>query len=80
MANHITKLRKKAGYNTVKKVAGKLNISTGMMYQMEGNYKKPSPNLALRMAHLFNCSLEDIFLPYITTNSDIKKEKSHVNY
>ena len=80
MANHITELRKKAGYKTAKKAAEALNISTGMMYQMESstkkNHKKPSPELAIKIADLFKCSLEDIFLPYITTNSDRKKEVS----
>lgn len=70
MANHITKLRKKAEIITAKEAAKALDISNGMMYQMEGGYKKPSPELAVKMANLFNCTLEDIFLPYITTVSD----------
>lgn len=70
MANHITKLRKKAGIIVAKEAAKALNISNGMMYQMESGLKKPSPELAFKMAALFDCTLEDIFLPYITTNSD----------
>lgn len=70
MANHITKLRKKAGLQTAKEAAYKLDISESMMYQMEGGYKKPSPNLGLKMSSLFNCTLEEIFLPYNTTNSE----------
>lgn len=73
MANHITDLRKKAGIKTAKKAAKTLGISAGMMYQMEGGYKKPGPGLALKMANLFNCTLEEIFLPFITTNSDKDK-------
>lgn len=69
MANHITKLRKDAGYETAKEAATKLNISDGMMYQMEGNYKRPGINLAIKMSNLFNCSLEEIFLPFTATNS-----------
>jgi len=68
MANHITELRKKVGIATAKEAAKALEISNGMMYQMEGGYKKPSPELAVKMTALFNCTLEDIFLPYITTD------------
>ncbi|EKX80480.1 hypothetical protein CFSAN001628_006714 [Clostridium botulinum CFSAN001628] len=61
MSNHITELRKNAGFNTVKNVTSKLEISDSMMYQIEGGYKKPSPNLAIKMSKLFNCTMEDIF-------------------
>lgn len=74
MANHITKIRKKAGYKTVKKAAEKLEISSGMLYQIEEGFKKPSPNLGIKMSGLFNCTLEDIFLPFNTTESCIKTE------
>ncbi|HAE91683.1 MAG TPA: transcriptional regulator [Tissierella sp.] len=70
MANHITELRKKSGYITVKKAAEKLEISDSMMYQVEGGYKQPSPSLGIRMAEVFNCTLEEIFLPFNTTDSD----------
>lgn len=73
MANHITKLRKKAGFDTAKDAAEILEISNSMMYQMEGGYKKPSPQLAIKMSKQFNCTLEDIFLPSNTTNSDKKR-------
>jgi putative transcriptional regulator len=72
MANHLTDLRKKAGFKTAKQLADKLKISMGMVYQMEGGLKKPSVSLALKMAKLYNCSLEDIFLPRNTTDSDKK--------
>ena len=67
MANHITDLRKRAGFKTATEAAEKLNISPSMMYQMEGGYKRPSPDLGVKMADLFNCTLEDIFLPFVTT-------------
>lgn len=70
LANHITDLRKRAGFKTATEAAEKLNISPSMMYQMEGGYKRPSPGLGVKMADLFNCTLEDIFLPFVTTNSD----------
>lgn len=72
MANHITELRKKSGFKTAKEVAKKLEISDSMMYQVEGGYKKPSPSLGIKMAEIFDCTLEDIFLPFNTTNSDKK--------
>lgn len=70
MANHITELRKKSGFETAKDAAEKLGISDSMMYQMEGGYKQPSPSLGMRMAEIFKCTLEDIFLPFNTTSSD----------
>ncbi|HGG0416141.1 TPA: helix-turn-helix transcriptional regulator [Clostridium sporogenes] len=72
MANHITGLRKKAGFDTAKEAAKALKISNGMMYQMEGGYKTPGPKLAIKMSRKFNCTLEDIFLPFNTTDSDMK--------
>jgi putative transcriptional regulator len=70
MANHITVLRNMAKIKTAKEAANELGISPGMLYQIEEGLKKPSPRLALALSSLFNCSLEDIFLPYYTTNSD----------
>jgi len=67
MANHITELRKNAGFKTAKIAAKALGISDGMMYQMESGHKKPSPELAIKMSNLFECTLEDIFLPFNTT-------------
>jgi putative transcriptional regulator len=45
------------------------------MYQMEGGYKQPSPSLGIKMAELFNCTLEDIFLPFNTTIGDKTEQK-----
>jgi putative transcriptional regulator len=75
MANHITELRKKSGLETAKEAADKLKISDSMMYQMEGGYKQPSPSLGIKMAELFNCTLEDIFLPFNTTIGDKTEQK-----
>lgn len=69
MANHITELRKKSGFKTAKAAAEKLKISHSMMYQIEEGHKQPSASLGIKMAKLFNCTLEDIFLPFNTTNS-----------
>lgn len=76
MANHITDLRKKAGFDTAKEAAKNLGISNSMMYQMEGGYKNPSPQLAIKMARQFNCKLEDIFLYDNTTISCNKRERN----
>lgn len=70
MANHITKIRKNAGYKTVKAAAEKLEISAGMLFQVEEGKKKPSPKLGIKMTGIFNCTLEEIFLPFDTTNSE----------
>ncbi len=75
MANHITQLRVRSGFETAKKSAQKLGISAGMMYQMEEGLKRPGSLLAIRMAELFGCKLEDIFLPFNTTNSDNKAKE-----
>lgn len=72
MANHITTLRQKAGINTAEKASRLLEISRGMMYQVEEGYKKPSLNLGIKMTKVFGCTLDAIFLPYDTTNSDKK--------
>ena len=69
MANHITDLRKKAGFKTAKDAAKALKISNGMTYQVEGGYKKPGSTLGVKMSKLFKCTMEEIFLPYNTTNS-----------
>jgi len=72
MANHITKLRKEAGIKTAKKAAKILGVSSCMMYYMEAavdkkHHRKPSSALGEKMARLFDCSLDDIFLPFFVT-------------
>lgn len=67
---HIKTLRRNAGIKTAKEAAIKLGISAGMVYQMEQGIKKPSPKTAFKMSDLYKCTLEDIFLPYNTTNSE----------
>ena len=68
--NHIKQLRKNAGIKTSKEAAKFLNISDNMMYQMERGVKRPSPKLAIAISKVFNCTLEDIFLPYYIANLD----------
>lgn len=64
MANHITSLRKEAGYKFVKQAAQKLDVSSSMLYQIECGYKRPSVSLAMKMCYAYNCQLSDIFKPY----------------
>lgn len=73
MANHITFLRRNAGFRTGQKAAKKLNISPAMMYQMEAcvaskQIRRPGSALAFRMTRLFNCSFDDIFMPFFITS------------
>ena len=75
MANHITQLRLKAKIETAKEAALRLGISSGMMYQMEEDIKRPGSILAIRMTELFGCKLEDIFLPFNTTESDKRESE-----
>jgi putative transcriptional regulator len=70
MANHLTELRKKAGFKTVKETSKLLGVSNGMLYQIEEGIKSPGIKLAVKIARLYKCSLEDIFSQPITTNSD----------
>ena len=69
---HLKELRQKAGYKTVREVAPLLDVTDSMIYQIEEGYKKPSIELGIKISKLYNCSLDDIFLPTITTNSDNK--------
>lgn len=80
MANHITKLRKKAGIKTAKEAAKKLGISACMMYYMETDaskkhHRKPGSALCEKMARLFNCTMDDIFLPFFVTSCSKSGEK-----
>ena len=72
MANHITVLRKKAGYKYAYQLAEKLEVSTRMMHAIENNERNPSIKLAAKMASLLNCNLDDIFMPYLPTISVVR--------
>ena len=62
--NHIKRLRTNANYKTAEKAAEALGVSSSLMRKLECGVKRPSIDLAFRMTEKFNCSLEDIFLPY----------------
>jgi putative transcriptional regulator len=70
LANHLTALRKKAGFKSAENAAKSLECSAMMIYAIEQGLRKPSPDLAIKMANLFNCSLDEIFLPFYTTISN----------
>lgn len=67
--SHLKELRIKAGYKTAKEITPLLGITPSAIYQIEGGRKQPSVKLAIKMANLYNCSLENIFRPIHTTNS-----------
>lgn len=69
---HIKYIRKKAGFRTAEEGATALNISLSMMRKLDCGDKRPSIDLAFVMTQVFNCSLEDIFLPYNSTQSVVR--------
>lgn len=74
--NHITELRKKAGYKTLTSCAKDLDITITMLSEVENNNRIPSPYLARRMVEKFNCTFDDIFLPYKFTRSKYRQKIS----
>lgn len=66
--NHMKVLRKQAGFKTVHPAAQILNVSAITLYAIEQGIRRPSIEVAARMREIYNCTLDDIFLPYITTN------------
>ena len=68
----MTVLRKNAGYKTARDAAKALQVCCGTIYSMERNDKhsrKPSLMLARKITKVYNCSFDEIFLPYTTTIS-----------
>jgi putative transcriptional regulator len=65
MANHVTVLRKKAGYKITDELAESLGISKRMLYAIESDQRQPSAKTATKMAKLYNCNLEDIFFAFL---------------
>lgn len=70
--NHMTVLRKKAGYNSAHDAAKAIGCCYGTIYAIESTGKhcrKPSPMLANKITKVYNCTFEEIFLPYLPTDS-----------
>jgi putative transcriptional regulator len=65
---HMKELRKQAGYKTVTPAAKALGISSTLLYAIEEDIRRPSLNVSFKMIGVYKCTLDDIFLPYITTN------------
>ena len=78
MANHISDIRKKAGYMSAKEAAMELKCSMSMLYYIETGRRKPSHKLASKMVKIFKCSYDDIFLPFITTISNDEFSKNTI--
>lgn len=62
--NHIKQLRIKSNFKTANLAAEALGISRSMMKKIECGRKRPSIDLGFEMTKVFNCTLDDIFLPY----------------
>lgn len=54
---------------TVEEVSEKVGVTKSMLYQIEGGYKKPSSKTAIKLAKIYKCTLDDIFLPKNQTDS-----------
>ena len=76
LANHLTTLRKIAGIETCREAAILFGVCKGMMYQMEEGLKRPGISLAIKMTKVYDCTLDDIFLPFNTTDSGTETTES----
>lgn len=59
--NYLWEIRLKAGCDSVKELCEKLEISESMIYEMEKGTRKPSPELAAKMADAYKCSMDEIY-------------------
>lgn len=59
--NPLRQLRLQAGYETINKAAEALGISVQTLYNYETHNKMPGIRVALRMARVYGCSLDDIY-------------------
>lgn len=62
---HIRVLREKAKLS-FEEAKERLEISESMMKKLELGFKRPSIVLGMKMLGVFNCTLDDIFLPYMS--------------
>jgi transcriptional regulator with XRE-family HTH domain len=63
-AQHIVDLRAKAGFKTLTEVADVTGVSISMLSMIESGERIPSPESAPKLMKAYNCSYDDIFLPY----------------
>jgi DNA-binding XRE family transcriptional regulator len=63
--NPLRKLRFRAGFETINEAAAALQISAQTLYNLETTNKMPGIRLALRMAIVYQCSLDDIYKDYL---------------
>lgn len=69
--NYLWELRLKAGHDNVHELCEILGIKDSMVYEMEKGTRKPSPELAAKMADTYKCSMDEIY--------GRKKEKSRTD-
>lgn len=63
-AQHMIDLRTSAGFKTLTDVADVTGISVSMLSMVESGERIPSPESAPKLMKVYNCSYDDIFLPY----------------
>lgn len=71
---HLRQLRLKAGL-TKEHALEILEISESMMRKMELGFKRPGIELGIRMITAYKCTLEDIYLPYMSLKVSNAKEQ-----
>lgn len=64
----LQELRIKNGY-TQNEVAKKTDTTTTYISLLENGHKNPSDKMKEKLANLYNCKIEDIFLAIKLTNS-----------
>lgn len=60
IGNRLKQLRQKSGIGVIE-AAEQLNISRQHLYYLEQGKRKPSPILALKIAKLYNCTIDEIY-------------------
>lgn len=60
MVNRIAEIRKQKGYSQ-QELAKALNISVDYLNRVERGKREPSLKLAVRIAKMLDCSLNDLF-------------------
>lgn len=62
MRNVVTNTRKRRDWSQ-QKLANELGVSRQTVISIEKGHFDPSLTLAFRLAHLFECTIEDLFTP-----------------
>ena len=70
----IERLRKEKGF-TQQYMADEIDSSIGCYNMYENNQRKVPKDKAIKIANIFGCNLEDIFIPSIFTVSEIQPKE-----